>query len=72
MIWYYDERDFNRELYVDKETELYQLNREYDEWKVRLEECLNNNDLIYNKKVTNPIMKIFTDGDLTCLLYTSV
>ena len=68
VIWYYDERDLNRELYVERETEVYNLNRDYDEWKVRLEVCLNNNDLIDNTKVTNPIMNIFTDGDLTDVL----
>ena len=65
MIWYYDERDLNRELYVSRETELYELNREYDEWKVRLEVCWNNNDLIDNTKANNPIMNIVTDEDLT-------
>ena len=68
MIRYYDKRELDRELYVERETELYELNREYDEWKVRLEVCLNNNDLIYNTKVTNPILEIFTDGDLTEIL----
>ena len=47
VIWYYDERDLNRELYVNKETEWYELNREYDEWKVRLEVCLSNNAVSY-------------------------
>ena len=55
-------------MYVDKETELYELNREYDEWKVRLEVCLNNNDFIDNTKANNPIMNIITDGDLTNVL----
>ena len=49
VIWYCDERDLNRELYVEKVTELYALNREYDEWKVRLEVCLDNNDLTVKK-----------------------
>ena len=43
----YDERDLNRELCVNKEIEVYNLKRDYDEWKVRLEVCLNNDDLIY-------------------------
>ena len=55
-------------MYDERETELYELNREYDEWKVRLEVYLNNNDLIDNTKVTNPIMNIFTDGDVTEIL----
>ena len=68
VIWYCDESDLNRELYGEKETELYALNREYDEWKVRLEGCLKNNELIDNIKINNPIMNTITDGDLTDVL----
>ena len=38
---------------------------EFDEWKVRLEVCRNNNDYNDLTKVINPIMNVFTDGDLT-------
>ena len=68
VIWYCDERDLSRELYVNKETELYELKREYDEWKIRLDVCLSNNDLMDNTKINNPIMNIITDGDLTYVL----
>ena len=37
QFWGDEERDVNRELCVNKETELYNLNREYDEWKEGLE-----------------------------------
>ena len=62
-------------MYVEKEIEVYNLNRDYDEWKEMLEVYLNKNNLI-DKKVTDPILEIFTNGDLTeilnvCLLYTS-
>ena len=36
MRWCYDERDLDRELCVDKETELYELQRNYDELKETL------------------------------------
>ena len=68
MIWYGDERDLNRELYVNKETELYNLNREHDEWKESLEVYLNNNDDNDLTKVINPIRNTITDGDLTNVL----
>ena len=58
MRWCYDER----------ELEVYNLKRDYGELKVRLEVYLNNNDLIQNKKVTDPILEIFTNGDLTDVL----
>ena len=61
----YKRQDVNREWCVNKVTELYNLNREYDEWKEGLEIYLNNdgyNDLI---KIINPIVNEFNDGDLT-------
>ena len=63
--WCYDERDLDRELCVDKEIELYQLKRNYNEWKEMLEVCLNNNNLIYDEKITDPILNIITNGDCT-------
>ena len=64
----YTHLDLKRELYAEEETELYELNRKYDEWKIRLEVCLHNNDLIDETKVNNLIMNIITDGDLTDVL----
>ena len=64
MIWYCDERDISGELYVSKETELYSLKREYDEWEVRLGVCMNNNDYNDLVKIINPIVNEFNDGDL--------
>ena len=66
----------NREVYVEKVTELYKLNRKYDEWKDGLEVYLNNNDYNDVTKVINLIVNECNDGDLTkipnvCLLYTS-
>ena len=52
-------------MYVNKETELYNLKREYDEWEVRLGVCMNNNDYNDLIKIINPIMSEFNDGDLT-------
>ena len=65
MIWGDEERDVNRELCVNKETELYNLNREYDEWKEGLEIYLNNDDYNDLVKIINPIVNEFNDGDLT-------
>ena len=65
MIWYCDERELNREVYVEKVTELYNLNRKYDEWKESLKVYLSNNDCNDLTKVINPIMNVFTDGDVT-------
>ena len=67
-IWYCDERELNRELYVEKVTELYNLDRKYDEWKESLKVYLNNNDYNDLTKVINLIMNVFTDGDLTKIL----
>ena len=61
----YDERDLDRELCVDREIELYKLKRDYDELKEMLEVCLNNNNLSYDKKITDPILNIITNGDWT-------
>ena len=55
-------------LWVERETEVYNLNRNYDEWKERLEVNLNKNDVIDDTKVNNLIMNIITDGDLTDVL----
>ena len=65
MRWCYDERELGEELCVERETELYELKRDYDEWKEMLEVYLNKNDLIYNKKVTDPILNIIINGDWT-------
>ena len=58
MRWCYDER----------ELEVYNLKRDYGELAEVLEEYLNKNDLIFNTKVTDPILKKFTNGDLTDIL----
>ena len=68
MIWYCDERQLNRELYVEKVIELYNLNRKYDEWKESLFEYLNNDDYDDLTKVINPIVNEYNDGDLTKIL----
>ena len=65
MIWYCDEGELNREVYVEKVTELYHLNRKYDEWKESLKVYLSNNDYNDLTKVINPISNVFTDGDVT-------
>ena len=65
VIWYRDERELNREVYVEHVTELYNLSREYDEWKEGLEIYLNNNDYNDLVKIINPIVNEFNDGDLT-------
>ena len=65
MIWYCDERELNREVYVEKVTELYNLNRKYGEWKESLKVYLNNNDYNDLVKIINPIVNEFNDGDLT-------
>ena len=62
VIWGCDERELNRELYVSKETELYDLNRKYNKWKESLKIYLINNDLI---KIIDPIMSELNEGDLT-------
>ena len=48
-----------------KRQELYNLNREYDEWKEGLEIYLNNDDYNDLIKIINPIVNEFNDGDLT-------
>ena len=40
VMWHCDERNLDGELWVDKEIEVYNLKRDYDEWKVRLERCV--------------------------------
>ncbi len=65
MIWYCDERELNREMYVENVTELYDLNRKYDEWKGSLEIYLNNNDYNDLIKIINLIVNEFNGGDLT-------
>ena len=65
MIWGYDERNVGGELYVCKETEIYNLNRKYGEWKEGLEIYLNDNDYNDLIKMINPIVNEFNDGDLT-------
>ena len=62
---YCDEGELNREVYVEHVTELYNLNREYDEWKEGLEIYLNNDDYNDLIKIINPIVNEFNDGDLT-------
>ena len=44
VISYCDERELNREVYVEHVTELYNLNIEYEEWKESLEVYVNDND----------------------------
>ena len=65
VIWGYDERDVGGELYVCKETEIYNLNRKYGEWKESLEVYVNDNDYNDLIKMSNPIVNEFNDGDLT-------
>ena len=65
MRWGYDERDLDRELCVERETELYELKRDYDGWKEMLEVYLNKSNLMYDEKINDPISNIFTNGDLT-------
>ena len=57
-----DRRDVSREWYV---TELYDLNRKYDEWNESLKVYMSNDDYNELTKVFNPIMSEFTDGDVT-------
>ena len=55
----------NRELYGEKVTELYFLNRKYEEWNESLKIYLSNNDYKDLTKVIDPITNVFTNGDLT-------
>ena len=47
------------ELWVDKEVEVYNLRRDYDEWKVRLEVRLSNNHLIYDDKIIDLVLDVY-------------
>ena len=69
MIWYCGERDIGGEWYVNKVTELYNVNRKYDEWRESLKVYLKNNEYDDLTKVINPIMHVFTDGDWTIITY---
>ena len=69
LIWYCGERDISGEWYVNQVTELYNVNRKYDEWRESLTVYLKNNVNNYLTKVINPIMNVFTDGDWTIITY---
>ena len=59
VIWHCDERNLDGELWVDKEIEVYNLRRDYDEWKVRLEVRLSNNHLIYDDEIIDLVLRKF-------------
>ena len=42
--------------------------RDYDEWKVRLEVRLSNKHLIYDDKIIDWVLRKFTNGDWTKLM----
>ena len=67
-MWHCDERNLDGELWVDKEIEIYNLKRDYGEWKVRLEVRLNNNKIIYDDKITDMMLREITEGDWTKLI----
>ena len=58
----YKRQEVSREWYV---TELYNLHRKYEDWKESLKAYVNDNNYNVLNKVINPIMNIFTDGDVT-------
>ena len=68
VMWHCDERNLDGELWVDKEIEVYNLRRDYDKWKVRLEVRLSNNHLIYDDKIIDLVLRKFTNGDWTKLM----
>ena len=81
VIWHYDEGGLDREWCIERETELYKLKRDYNELKEVLNDMkylpvqiesddtgLNNNDVIYDDKIIDLVLRKITYRDWTKLI----